>query len=379
MTPPDCQISEQRSCHSANSRAPSRSVRILAVLLLTSAAVALADESRVPEQPQPEQAPVLISPTAIGDLEYRPGRGLRIGDTGFTLGGYSTVGVSRLEGDKGRFGIDDLDLFVFFDPTPYLHFFSDTSFQHILDLDDTGGGGTTQSETSIERLYGDLNLNDRANFRVGKFLTPVGRWNQIPAEPLTWTTSRPLVTMRPFDEHTAGAAFWGSLFPTDASLTYEVYGQFFDPLTSTTSISQADDSVGARLDLSTLAGWSLGGSYYAFTRHGEWNQLGGADAFWQHGRWEVSSEVLAGHGDPDGQRIFGLYLQGVVELFHGVHGVARYEYYDPGANHAAVDLYDVGLAWRPLSILILKADYLVANVSSEFASPGFRASFALLF
>jgi hypothetical protein len=322
---------------------------------------------------------VLISPTAIGDLEYRPGRGLRIGDTGFTIGGYSTIALSRLEGDHGRLRFDNLDLFVFFDPTPYLHFFSDTAFQHILDLDDTGGGTTSEAQTSIERLYGDLNLSDRANFRIGKFLTPVGRWNQVPAAPLTWTTSRPLVTMRPFDEHVAGGAFWGSLFPADALLSYKVYGQFFDPLTSTTSISQADDGVGTRLDLSTLGGWSIGGSYFAFTRHGEWNQLGGADAFWQHDRWEVSSELLAGHGDPDGQRIFGFYLQGVVELVAGIHAIARYEYYDPGANHAGIDLYDAGLAWRPLSFLILKADYLFANRSSEFASPGFQGSFALLF
>jgi hypothetical protein len=372
-------MSKQMSCRLGRPAAVSRFAWFIVAFLLVAWA-AFAEDTRTPELPQPEERPVLISPTAIGDLEYRPGRGLRIGDTGFTIGGFSTVGVSRLEGDQGRFGLDDLDLFVFFDPTPYLHFFSDTSFQHILDLDDTGGGGTAQAEASIERLYADLNLSDRANFRLGKFLTPVGRWNQVPAEPLTWTTSRPLVTMRPFDEHSAGAAFWGSLFPTNASLTYEVYGQFFEPLTSTTSISQADQSVGARLDLSELAGWSIGGSYFAFTRHGEWNQLGGADVFWQHDRWEVSSELLAGHGDPDGQRIFGFYLQGVADLVAGIHGIARYEYYDPGANHAGIDLYDAGVAWRPLPFLILKADYLFANRSSpEFASPGFRASFALLF
>jgi hypothetical protein len=379
MTASDFQISEQMPCHRDRPKAPLRFARIAAALLLAASCAAFAEGGGKPELPQPEQTPILISPTAIGDLEYRPGRGLRIGDTGFTLGGYSTVGVSRLEGAHGQIGLDDLDLFVFFDPTPYLHFFSDTAFQHVFDLDDSGGGGTSQAQTSIERLYGELNLSDRANLRVGKFLTPVGLWNQIPAQPLTWTTSRPLVTMRPFDEHVAGGAFWGSLFPTDASLTYEAYGQFFDPLTSTTSISQADKSVGARLDFSTLGGWSIGGSYFAFTRHDEWNQLGGADLFWQHDRWEVSSEVLAGHGDPAGQRIFGCYLQGVVELFAGVHAIARYEYYDPGANHAGIDLYDAGLAWRPFSILILKADYVAANVSSSFASPGFRASFALLF
>ena len=378
MTASDFQISEQMPCRLDRPAAGLR-VAWIAALLLLLAQAAFAQDARAPELPQPEQRPVLISPTAIGDLEYRPGRGLRIGDTGLTIGGYTTLAVSRLEGEHWRIGLDDLDLFVFYDPTPYLHLFSDTGFQNIFDLDDTGGGGTSQAEASIERLYGDLNLSDRANFRVGKFLTPVGRWNQVPAEPLVWTTSRPLVTSRPFDEHVAGAAFWGSAFPADGSLSYKVYGQFFDQLTSNTSISPSDESVGARLDFSSLGGWSLGSSYFAFTRNGKWNQLGGVDGLWQRDRWELSGELLAGHGDPDGHRIFGVYLQGVVELLAGVHAIARYEYYEPGANHAAIDLYDAGLAWRPLSFLILKADYLCANRSSEFASPGLQGSFALLF
>src|SRR5262249_35159055 len=277
MTASVFQIFKQMSCRFDRGTAGFRFAWTIVALLLVVGA-AFAEEARAPELPQPEERPVLISPTAIGDLEYRPGRGLRIGDTGFTIGGFTTVGVSRLEGDQGRIGLDDLDLFVFFDPTPYLHFFSDTSFEHILDLDDTGGGGTTQAAAALPQAgartdgwYAALTLGAGANFGWGKLRPPGGRGTGGPAEPLTWTTSRPLVTMRPFDEHTAGAAFWGSVFPENALLSYKVYGQFFDPLTSTTSISQADKSVGARLDFSALEGWSIGGSYFAFTRHDEWN------------------------------------------------------------------------------------------------------------
>ncbi len=212
MTASVFQISKQMSCRFDRLPAASRFGWIIVALLLIAPA-AFAEDARAPELPQPEERPVLISPTAIGDLEYRPGRGLRIGDTGLTIGGYGTLAVSRLEGDHGRLRFDDLDLFVFFDPTPYLHFFSDTAFQHLLDLDDVGGGTTSEAETSIERLYGDLYLSDRANFRVGKFLTPVGRWNQVPAEPLTWTTSRPLVTSRPFDEHSPARPFGEACSP----------------------------------------------------------------------------------------------------------------------------------------------------------------------
>ena len=189
MTESGCQISKQMSCRSDRPTARLR-VAWIAALLLLLASAAFAQDARAPELPQPEQRPVLISPTAIGDLEYRPGRGLRIGDTGFTIGGYSTLAISRLEGEHGRVRFDDLDLFVFYEPTPYLHLFSDTAFQHILDLDDAGGGGTSQAETSIERLYGDLNLSDRANFRFGKFLTPFDGGTR---SPLSRSSGRPLV------------------------------------------------------------------------------------------------------------------------------------------------------------------------------------------
>jgi hypothetical protein len=381
------QGSQQETCRHGWVRSR---VGLLAALSIVVAAAAWADEPRAPELPHAEQAPVLIAPTAVGDIEYRAGRGLRIGDTGLTVGGFSTVAMSRFEGDRARFRFDDLDLFLFFDPTPYMHVFADLAFDQLLELDDGGHENSTNAEASVERLYGDLSVSDPLNVRFGKFLTPVGRWNQVPAEPLVWTTSRPLVTGRPFDEHVSGAALWGRTFPPGGSLTYTLYGQFLDAFASssrgssdafdpTEKRSPADNSAGARLDYSALKGWAIGASYFTFSRHGEWNHLGGFDGLWQGERWEVSGEFLAGRGDPDGHRIVGLYVQPVVQLANGVHAVGRYEYYDPGAHDPPLHLFDLGVAWRPISFLILKADYLFANRSSDFDPPGIHASVSLLF
>ena len=38
----------------------------------------------------------MLSP--VGDLRYTPGRGLQVGHTGFALGGYATVNLTRNEG-----------------------------------------------------------------------------------------------------------------------------------------------------------------------------------------------------------------------------------------------------------------------------------------
>jgi len=239
----------------------------LAVLLLSSQGAA--ETGPRPELLQPEETPMFVRPSRIGDIEYRSARGLKLGDTRFTLGGFGTVRASRLEGQDGRIQLDDLDLFVFFDPTPYFHIFSDFDFNKILDFDLSGREDTSTADASVERIYADLNLTDRANFRVGKFFTPVGRWNQVAAEPLVWTTSRPVVTRRPFDQRVTGAEFWGSLFPPSGSLTYALYGQFLPALPSVAKTQDtADNSAGARLEFTALRDWSAGASYFAFSRNG---------------------------------------------------------------------------------------------------------------
>ncbi len=321
-----------------------------------------------------EENPILIQPTPLGDVEYRPGRGLKVGDTGLTLGGFSTITATRFEGDHERFRVNDLDLFVFIDPKPYFHIFADFALDEVIDRQDGSG-----AKVPVERLYGDLNLSDRVNFRLGKFLTPVGLWNPVPAEPLTWTTSRPVVTDGPFDDRLTGGELWGSLFLPAGSFTYTLYGHFLPALTPDTDEPPPDEAAGARLELAELGGWSIGASYFAASREGRWDHLGGVDGLWRSGRVELSGEFLAGRGNPDGAKLWGLYLQAAVELVEHVHAVGRYEHFDPEPGEPALDLYDVGLAWRPLSFLILKVDYLFANRRSEIAEAGLHSSVSVLF
>lgn len=367
-----CQIAKPRG-----RRASWLAGALAALVLIVSPA--RADEPPRPEVPQPEVAPIPLLDTPVGDLAYHPGRGFRLGDTGLTLGGFATLGADRREGNRGRVRLDAFDLFLFLDPTPYLHLFSDLSFDHVLELDDKGNSGALQTETTVQRLYGDYNWNDQLNVRIGKFLTPVGRWNQVPAEPLVWTASRPVVTDRPFATHTAGGALYGSVFPGGGSLSYTVYGQFFESFADRTQAHPADESGGVRFDYSSLAGWSVGASYIAFDRKEHWNHLGGVDGLWQRGRFELSGEFLAGQGDPDAKRVVGLYLQGVAELVARIYAVGRYEYYDPSPADPALNMFDFGLAWRPVSFLIFKADYRVQDRTSSLVPAGFQASASILF
>ena len=380
MTGPDFQTSKQKPCRTRPATELWRPFATTYVALAIFASAAFAESTPLPELPQPEETPMLVEPSPIGDIEYRPGRGLKLGDTRFTLGGFGTVTASRLEGERGRFRLDDVDLFVFFDPTPYLHVFADFSFDKVLDLDASGDENTSSADAAVERLYADLNVGDRANFRLGKFFTPIGRWNQVSAEPLVWTTSRPAITNGPFDQRITGAEFWGSLFPSGGSLTYTLYGQFLPALPSVARTPDTgDDSAGARLEFSALGDWSAGASYFTFSQNAHWRHLGGLDGVWRRDHIELSGEFLAGQSETASQRIYGLYVQAAVEIASHIYAVARYEYFDQGSPDPTLDLYDAGLAWRPIPFLILKADYLFANHSSNAERPGIRSSLSLLF
>lgn len=325
-------------------------------------------------------APLFSVASPVGAVAYTPGRGLRIGNTGLSLGGYSNVNLERNEGGPARLTLDDLSFFIIWDPAPRLHFFSEQEFENLLEIDDHGHGGTNKQTYSVERLYGDFAAADALNVRVGQFLTPVGRWNVIHAQPLVWTTSRPLVTLVPFAPQTTGAMLFGSFFPLTGSLTYTLYGQVVNALDAEPEAPQlADRSAGARLEYWSDSGGSVGASYLGFTDEGQWQHLGGLDTFWRRGPMELMGEfAYVGAPHPLGNQ-WGLYLQSALEVWPRVYLVGRYEHFDQRAPQPEVNLIVTGLAFKPVPYVVLKAEYLFADHPADESPPGFKASFALLF
>lgn len=319
--------------------------------------------------------------TPLGRLSYQAGRGVRVGETGLVLGGFVTTEVERQEEGDSRGGLDSVNLLVFLDPVPFAHLFTELEWGPLAQLERGQEGVHSNTNVTVKRLYLDFGTSDVVNVRFGKFLTPIGRWNVAPREPLLWTTSDPLIVEKVFDNTATGAMLFGSVFPRGGALSYSLYGSFLDQPDVDRDEVSATDSVGAHLEWASLAGWTVGASYFASEgRDREWNHLGAADFLWQlHERVEVSSEVLFGEGSRKNGGLWGLYLQGVVETVRTLYLVGRYEHFDPPGTGRAVNLFDVGFAWVPVPYLRLKADYLFADHRRELSEPGFRLSLSLLF
>lgn len=320
--------------------------------------------------------------TPFGRLSYQAGRGLRVGNTGLVVGGFTTAEVERLEGGESRGGVDGINFLAFIDPLPFLHLFTELELGPLAELESDRRGVRSAPKLEINRLYLDFGTRDALHVRFGKFLTPIGRWNLTRIEPLLWTTSEPLIVEEVFDETVTGAMLHGSVFPRGGALSYSLYGTFLGPLNVDPAERPAKRSAGAHLEWASLRGWSVGASYFAsqIRSNGEWNHLGGADLLWQpHRRVEVSGEAVFGEGSRENGGLWGLYAQTVVELVPTLYLVGRYERFDPPRARRALNLFDLGLAWTPVPYLRFKADYLIADHRDELAEPGLRLSFSILF
>lgn len=318
--------------------------------------------------------------SAIGPIEYRSARGVRFGNTGLNVGGFSTVELAREEGEPVDVALDGINLLVLFEPIHAFRTFAELEIGNIFDYE-AGGAVQSQPDLHVERLYGELSLDDPINIRFGKFQTPIGRWNLVPAEPFVWTATTPAVLETAFDEHQTGLLLGGTFFPLDGALEYWLYGQVMDPLSPSTTPPPTDRSVGGRLQFTrSIQGWSVGSSFLASDRKGSWSYLGGLDTEIQVGPFELLSEFTYQRGAIKDRDILDIWVQGRVEIVRDLSLVARFERYDKlGSRNQDSVIGDLGVACLPVPWLNMKVGYRLSDRQNADVRRGLFTSFSVIF
>ncbi len=316
----------------------------------------------------------------IGTISYRPARGIRFGDTGLQVGGFSTLEFERVEHEPFELAWDSVNFLVLYEPIERFRIFSELEVGGIFTYEQHEPV-ETNATLNTERLFGELSLSDRWNLRFGKFQTPIGRWNLVPAEPFVWTASTPVLLETAIDEHQTGVALQGTFFPTAGSVDYWVYGQVMDPLDPSDTPSPLDRSVGGRIQFTRpMRDWSVGGSFIASDRKGEWTALAGLDAEFHAGPFELLTEALYQSGDIPDRDIAAIFVQGRFEVLRGLHLLTRYEFFDRlGSRGDRVHVGDMGFAWQPVDWLILKTTYRVSDKETDDVERGVSASLSVVF
>jgi hypothetical protein len=324
---------------------------------------------------------------ATGDKPdaYELGKGYRLGDSGFTVGGYSAVQYQATKNSDSGATLTHLSMFLWWENESRLKFFSEFDRERETVLVRNQPNPSEVHFLAVERLYLDYSFSDLLTVRAGKFLTPVGRWNLIHADPLVWTTSRPLVTHQLFPDNITGMMVLGNAPMLGRQADYALYGSATRDLRTAPGNDPFNRAYGARLNLPASENLEFGASYLSYNQRAEPKEhkhLAGLDFLWSSRGYELSGEFSyrksSESGEPDDRRSGG-FIQGVVPLSEKLFAVARTESISEPVLNKTVRLQVLGLNYRPNRAVALKLEFIHGTNTGVTTPVGFLSSISVLF
>ena len=323
--------------------------------------------------------------------EYRLGEGLRVGRTDIRLGGYISLKYLDRQSRRGRFVFDDLSLFVYGNITDKWRFFSEWEDTHFFQID-TEGRSRTSHHGELERLYSEYEASDIFKLKLGKFLTPVGTWNEIHADPLTWTVSRPLVTFATFPEYISGIGLSGEVLISDEEFGYALFAQNNESIDEETGFRKTHEVYGVRFRWFDESGLEVGIPILFYEEYmvGDKIYLTGLDILYRAGGLEVRAEGVyswVDSGGGDDSREYGYYIQGVKDLTERLSIVARHDYLHARSRDGQLRVLSLGTAYKLRPQIVFKVEYQIRSGDLHYRyedmdidnSERVLASFSVLF
>lgn len=329
------------------------------------------------------------APYTLGQGLYFPAQGLRIG-------GYADLNFYDVSGSPTTYNVHDLSLFITKDLGTNWQLFTEIDTSN--PVNSAGKQTSDDAELDIERLYADYHANQFMTFRFGKYLTPVGEWNLVHADPLTWTVSRPLSTSAAFARHATGAMMFGTLTMKDNDLDYWVFADDSKDLnigrdqdnaytnfgTDETLQNNFRQAIGGRV-LYHLLGDTLniGASAlnYELESPREKYLLTGIDFSWSSRYVSLTSEGIyrsSTSSQPDERGGF-LQAEVPVPLLSRLYLIGRYERYRSSTPAQTTTIRTEAINYRPIEGVVLKLEYRDGSHNQLLAPTGWLASVAVLF
>lgn len=312
------------------------------------------------------------------------GRGVALGSSGLRIGGYIAIDWEKPSGGDAVFTFDDLSLLVSGDLGPRVRVFlevEDSKFWQV-----SGGTSRVEHHGDLERLYVEYLHSDTLKVRAGKFLTPVGTWNELHPDPLTWTVNRPLASFATFPTSLTGVLASGTFEGERGEVDYDVYAQANPCLDCKTNDRETERAIGGRLRWrGARVEVGVPVLHYVDRLTGEAVTLTGAHIVARRGPLELRGEATIGDVKPatgEGGAEYAWYAQALWALTDRSFLVAQTER-ARSARDERWHAWTAGVLFRPRSGVSLKLDYQQRRgfFPVEEAGAGNRvlASFGVLF
>lgn len=309
-------------------------------------------------------------------------------DKQWTISGYLKTVIQAPNHQPTKVELDDLSLFVSANVNRWINPFLEAELFSIPLWESGQGLQLDRAEFIIERLYNDFKINDDDNIRVGKFLSPLNRWNLIHAAPLVWTTNRPVTTTYSFANYITGIKYRHEFDPF-VGHAIEFFWQPYQELDPKPIRKQGREYQGV-----LGATWILHDdldAYYALTmQHDnvknskETRTTWSFDLFFQQPDFELESELLLTLVDDAEQQKFhdqdwGGYIQLTVPMPLDLNIVTRYEHFQFTNQLKASDTALAGLVYKPRSDLLFKLEWQQTWGGNWHNETGLYSSIAVLF
>lgn len=308
---------------------------------------------------------------------------------GFRVGGYTSIDLRVPRTETSQLKWNELSMIVTWDQQTRVKFFSELELENPLTYNRHQGLHSKENYLHFERLYLDYNLNEQSNIRVGRFLTPIGRWNQLHASPLVWTTSRPLATTELFPYALNGIMLFGNVPFQERSLDYQLYAEGVKSQREERDEATYRHVRGARFAINNLFNFAsdnaglntIGLNLSSFEERipgtGSYRLLG-IDFLLELDRWEITGEVYT-RNTPQGKDVgSGGYLQSAYLLKDEWYLITRLENLHFSDRENA-ERWMVGLTKRLKPNQLLKFEMVGGSGEYEDVPRGFATSFAVMF
>lgn len=299
---------------------------------------------------------------------------------GFNLGGYSSAGFTANSNGDSEAALNEISLILSWDGNSRFRFFSELELERPLSWQEGKRLRDAGSYLDLERFYVDYTFSDRVNIRAGRFLTPAGRWNELHAPPLVWTTTRPVVTSRLFPNATNGLMLYGATpWNDDLGVEYKVFAETLKDQHQDGNEILFKDIRGARIALTGATSVGVQVMEFKERKPDAPNfRMVGLDFIKQYRGWEFSGEGFQRFSNDGKDGGSGAYLQAIAPIAQQWYGMARLETYQH-PDEGSLNRWLVGAAWRVTPLRILKLEIVGGDEAREEAPKGFLASFAVLF
>jgi hypothetical protein len=301
----------------------------------------------------------------------------------FKLGGFSSAGITLHRDNQAEAAINEISFLLSWSNDSRLSFFSELEVERPLAWNDNQRFGREESKLDLERLYFDYNLSDKANFRIGRFLTPNSRWNLLRAPPLVWTSSRPLATSRLFPIATNGITLHGAIPLENTAIEYKLFTELLEDQQQDNNELLFEHVRGARISLKNEA--DIGISFLSFSERDRFNGVSGAsyrmlglDFVTLISKTEVSGEFfqrITSKGKDGGS---GAYIQTAVPISGDWYWIARVETLQR-PNEGSFERWLLGAALRVKPTQLLKFEIAGGSGNQPDAPRGLTASYAIFF